>query len=244
MKPVFFLLLLVAGSFFAQAQRNILVITPHPDDAEASCGGYIANAAMQGDTVIILTMTGGEYGIGGKSPAVARAIRTKEAESGAGLLHARVEFFGACDAFLPVDTSSTLKLTKIIERLHPALVLAPWPMDVHNDHQATGLLAWRVFQDKQFSFRLFFYETANEPHTKSFAFVPTTYVDISGVAAIKKKAVMAHVSQNPSGWYNLYEVMAAFRGYEADVEMAEAFMEAKNSSGMGGRKNSTGKTIN
>lgn len=46
---------------------TIVVIAPHPDDGEASCGGLIANAVASGEEVIILTMTGGELGIGGKS---------------------------------------------------------------------------------------------------------------------------------------------------------------------------------
>lgn len=244
MKYTILVLLLIAGCLSAASQKTVLVITPHPDDAEASCGGYILNAVATGDTVVILTMTGGEYGIEGKKPSEAKAIRRKEAEKGAALLNAKIEFFGASDAFLAVDTSSVNRLGKIIERLHPSIVLAPWPMDVHNDHQATGMLAWRAFQDNRFSFRLFFYETANEPHTSTFAFVPTVYVDISSVADKKKIAVMAHASQNPEAWYSMYEVMATFRGYEADVKMAEAFVEARNSSGMGGRKNNTGKKIN
>ena len=239
---IFFLLsvTVLAGS----GQNKVLVITPHPDDAEASCGGYIANATSAGDTVIILTMTGGEYGIGGKAPAEAAAIRKNEAINGAAILHAKVEFFGASDAFLFVDTTSSARLATVIEKIHPSIVLAPWPLDVHNDHQATGMLAWRVFQDRRFSFRLFFYETLNEPHTTSFAFRPTVYVDITNVSDTKKKAVMAHVSQNPAGWYNMYEVMAIFRGYEADVKMAEGYIEATNSSGMGGRENKVQKTLN
>ena len=239
-----FILLAVLCCSFAKAQKTVLVITPHPDDAEASCGGYIANAVAAGDTVVILTMTGGEYGIERKSPAEAKIIREKEARNGAEILKAKIEFFGATDAFLSADTSVAAKLEKIIQRLKPAIVLAPWPMDVHNDHQATGILAWRVFQDKRFSFRLFFYETINEPHPKSFAFVPTDYVDISDVAAIKEKAVMAHTSQYPLRWYNMYITLATVRGYEADVKMAEAYIEAKNSSGMGGRENKAAKVLN
>ncbi|MFI5137789.1 MAG: PIG-L deacetylase family protein [Sphingobacteriales bacterium] len=225
------------------AQNTIVVITPHPDDAEASCGGLIANSVAAGDKVVIITITGGEYGIGGKTPAEARAIRTVEAQNAADVLHAKVEFFGGIDASLPVDTSNTARLAEILLRLKPSVVLAPWPLDVHPDHQATGLLAWRVFQDNRFSFDLFFYETSNSPHTKTFAFVPTDYVDITNQMAIKKEATYQHKSQNPAEWYGMYEILATVRGYEADVPFAEAYIRAQNSSGMGGRRNITGKLL-
>ncbi|HEX3024122.1 MAG TPA: PIG-L deacetylase family protein [Chitinophagaceae bacterium] len=246
MKPKYFLciavcFLLICINCFAQ--KTIVVITPHPDDAEASCGGLIANSIAAGDKVIILTMTGGELGIGGKSREEARAIRTAEAYNAASVLKANVEFFGAIDASLAFDSASSSKLTEILLKWNPAIVLAPWPLDVHSDHQATGLLAWKVFQDKRFSFSLFFYETINEPHTKTFGFIPTEYIDISAVMEIKKKALYQHQSQHPSQWYGMYETLSKVRGYEADKPFAEAYCRAQNSSGMGGRSNSIKKTL-
>ncbi len=230
-------------SFTSKAQDTLVVITPHPDDAEASCGGLIANSVAAGKTVIILTMTGGEWGIAGKSGEEARVIRAEEAKNAANQLGATVQFFGAVDASLSVDSFNTARLSEILLRLKPGLVLAPWPMDVHADHQATGLLAWRVFQDKRFSFTLYFYETTNSPHTKTFAFTPTDYIDITGQMEIKKKAALLHGSQNPSDWYGMYETLATVRGYEADVPFAEAYIRAQNSSGMGGRSNTVRKVL-
>ncbi len=245
-KPGYCIALCAALCFLAfrsVAQDTIVVITPHPDDAEASCGGLIANSVAAGNKVFIITMTGGELGIGGKTKEQARAIRQVEAVNAGKVLGAEVEFFGAVDASLPVDTASTAKLTQMLLRLNPSVVLAPWPMDVHPDHQATGLLAWRVFQNKKLSFSLYFYETTNSPHTKTFGFVPTDYIDITSQMAKKKEATLQHVSQNPKDWFNMYEVLATVRGYEADVPLAEGYVKAQNSSGMGGRKNICAKTL-
>ncbi|HVM87310.1 MAG TPA: PIG-L deacetylase family protein [Puia sp.] len=221
------------------AQKTIVVITPHPDDAEASCGGLIANAIAEKNKVIIITMTGGELGIAGKSKEEAHAIRTVEAKNAAAVLGAKIEFFGAIDASLAVDFANTSRLTEMLLLWKPSVVLAPWPLDVHVDHQATGLLAWRVFQDKQLSFDLFFYETINEPHTKTFDFSPTDYVDISNVIEKKKRALLQHKSQEPERWWGMYQTLATVRGYEADVPYAEAYIHAQNSSGMGGRSAKT-----
>ena len=233
----------IASSTSEEKQKIIVVITPHPDDAEASCGGLIANYIAAGDDVIILNMTGGEYGIWNKSPEEARNIRTMEAKNAGDVLGAKEVFFGGIDAHLDIDSANTEKLKKILMELNPDIVLSPWPMDVHNDHQATGILAWRVFQDPRFKFDLYFYETTNTPHTKTFQFVPTHYVDISNVMDLKKEATLQHKSQNPIGWYYMYETLAEFRGYESDVKFAEAYIQAQNSSGLGGRTSAVNKTL-
>lgn len=223
--------------------QTIVVIAPHPDDAEASCGGLIANSISIGDNVIILTMTGGELGIWGKSKEEVRTIRAEEARNAAAVLGAKVEFFGAVDASLTVDSTTTCKLIEILLRLNPDIVLAPWPLDVHSDHQASGLLAWRVFQDRRFTFDLYFYETSNSPHTKTFQFVPTDYVDITDVIKKKQEALYQQKSQGPADWWGMYEHMAIVHGYEADVLYAEAYIKARTFSGMGGRPGVVGKTL-
>lgn len=225
------------------ANATIVVITPHPDDAEASCGGLIANTIASGEKVIIITMTGGELGIGGKTNEEARLIREQEARNAAVILGAEIIFFGAVDASLVSDAMNTEKLKQLLLKIKPSIVTAPWPMDVHPDHQATGMLAWRVFQDNQLSFQLFFYETTNSPHTKSFQFIPTDYVDITSQMEKKKLAVYQHKSQGSNEWYGMYEILAKVRGYEADVPFAEAYIRANNSSGLGGRSNKTEKIL-
>lgn len=214
---------------------TLVVLAPHPDDGEASCGGLIANATAAGHEVVVLTMTGGELGIAGMGPQDARALRTREAREAAALLGARIEMFGAVDGSLAVDAPTLERLADTLVRLHSTLVLAPWPLDVHADHQATGLLAWRVFQDRRLAFELYFYETTNSPHTKSFSFTPTDFVDISEVLKRKVEAASRHRSQNAAEWMEMYVTLARVRGWDADVSSAEAYAKARNSSGLGGR---------
>lgn len=222
---------------------TLVVIAPHPDDAEASCGGLIANAVAAGDTAIVLTMTGGELGIGGKPAEQARAVRADEARRAAAELGARIEFFGAQDGALVADAAAGARLEALLVRLKPDVVTAPWPLDLHPDHQAAGLLAWRAFLASRPGFALHFYETANLPHTRSFGFVPTDYVDVSGVAVRKRAAVLLHASQDPQAWYGLYEIMMQSRGYETDVPLAEAYVRARPAAGLGGRAGGAGKTL-
>jgi len=56
-------------------------------------------------------------------------------------------------------------------------------------------------------------------------FLPNTYVDISPVVEQKKTALFAHVSQDGRGiWREHHEIMAQWRGREAGVTAAEAFV--------------------
>ncbi|MEW5946297.1 MAG: PIG-L deacetylase family protein [bacterium] len=227
----------------AAARAAVVVIAPHPDDGEASCGGLIANAAAAGERVVILTMTGGELGIPGRGAAEARAIRAEEARRGAEALGAEAAFFGAVDGSLEVTAETVEKLKKMLTDFDPGVVLAPWPLDVHPDHQASGLLAWRVFHDKSFRFELYFYETSNMPHTKTFQFFPTHYVDVTDTMKLKQKALYEHKSQLPQAWFDMYRVIAGFRGYEADTGFAEAYLRARNYSSLGGRAPVVRKTL-
>lgn len=241
--PLLWIACLVACCWLGTARATLVVLTPHPDDAEASCGGLIANTVAAGEPVVIVTMTGGELGVWGKSPEQARELRSDEARSAAAVLGATVEFFGAVDAALAVDAATTKKLKDSLLRLRPSVVLAPWPLDVHSDHQATGMLAWRAFQDPRSSFELYFYETSNAPHTRSFQFVPTHYVDITDVLEKKRAATHQHRSQGPADWFDTYVALARVHGFTADVGYAEAYLRARNSSGLGGRAGGTEKTL-
>lgn len=233
-------LVLAAGALQA---GMLVVIAPHPDDGEASCGGLIANAVAAGDSVVVLEMTGGELGVWGKSPEEARAIRTAEARRAAATLGARAEFFGGLDGSLVSDAAGAARLGAVLGALQPDVVVAPWPLDVHPDHQAAGQLTWRAFQDPATTFALYFYETTNSPHTRSVAFTPTDYVDITGVLERKREATLQHASQNPAEWFDMYANLALVHGYAADVTYAEAYVRARNGSGLGGRAEHTGRTL-
>jgi LmbE family N-acetylglucosaminyl deacetylase len=73
--------------------------------------------------------------------------------------------------------------------------------------------------------------------------VPTDYVDITDVLEKKREATYQHRTQGPADWFGMYVEMATFRGYQVDVPYAEAYLRARNSSGMGGRAGVVGKIL-
>jgi LmbE family N-acetylglucosaminyl deacetylase len=73
------------------------------------------------------------------------------------------------------------------------------------------------------SFDLYFYEVNTGSETMAFA--PDSYTDITAQREKKKIAMFAHKSQDPVNVYNtFFKTMEEFRGLEANVKAAEAFM--------------------
>src|SRR5439155_23275773 len=70
---------------------------------------------------------------------------------------------------------------------------------------------------------LYFFEVDSGSQTQGFT--ANTYVDITTVLEKKKTSLFAHVSQDGQGiWRQHHEIIAAWRGREAGVAAAEAFV--------------------
>ncbi len=66
---------------------------------------------------------------------------------------------------------------------------------------------------------------------QSLGFLPDTYVDVSPVLEKKKAALFAHLSQDGTGiWSQHHQVIASWRGREAGVTAAEAFVHLNRDS--------------
>ena len=70
--------------------------------------------------------------------------------------------------------------------------------------------------------------------SQSQGFTPNTYVDVSAVVEKKKAALFAHTSQDGERiWREHHEPVAKFRGREAGVEWAEAFVHLNRDNKLG-----------
>jgi LmbE family N-acetylglucosaminyl deacetylase len=97
------------------------------------------------------------------------------------------------------------------------------------DHQVASVLTIRAWMAGQRTPPLYFFEVNTGSQTEGF--MPDTYVDISSVVEQKKAALFAHVSQDGQGiWREHHEVMASWRGREAGVAAAEAFVHLNRTS--------------
>lgn len=205
---------------------HIVCVGAHPGDPEFGCGGTMAKYSDAGHRVTFLYLTRGEASDPHKTYAEMAALRTMEAAISCKVLNATAMYAGQVDGNTVLDKNKNEEMTKMIVGLQPDIVFTQWPVDAHPDHQVTGLLPLTAWVRSERKFHLYFYEVNTGSET--MAFTPTDYVDISAVRERKKEAMFAHKTQNPVETYNDYfKPLEEFRGLEAGVKAAEAFIHFK-----------------
>lgn len=202
---------------------NVVCVGAHPDDPESGCGGTLAMYAAQGHRVTVVYLTRGERGIPGKSESEAAAVRTAEAEAACSLLGAKPVFAGQIDGATELNRARVDAVGRLLDAEAPDVVFTHWPIDTHMDHEIASLLTIRAYVARERRFPLYFFEVNAGSQTMGFA--PSHYVDVTHVREKKKAALFAHKSQNGEDIYRKYhEAMENFRGREARVAAAEAFV--------------------
>ncbi len=217
-------------------ERTLLVIAPHPDDAELGCGGTLALAASQGWRVVILDLTRGEMA-SNASPEE----REAEARQAARLLGvAERHCAGLPDGQL--EAASSLRQVVAAVRSHrPQILMGPYHRDRHPDHQVAGQLLPRAAHlaglpryrvpGEPWRPRVILQYFINE-HTH-----PQVLVDVSGVHHLKRKALATYRSQfcprgrrvtvlNRPAYLQYILARDRYFGALRGVEAAEGFMMA------------------
>jgi len=121
--------------------KRIIVISPHPDDAEIIAGGYLAMASSSGAQVKLVVVTDG-----GKGTKVAgedvKDVRKKEQEEAAKCLGIKdLSFLGIQDTEVPSPSILTNVLLPIMREYAPDVAITVDPFlkyESHMDHINTG----------------------------------------------------------------------------------------------------------
>jgi LmbE family N-acetylglucosaminyl deacetylase len=206
-----------------RSRLHVVAIGGHPDDPETGCGGTLAIASAAGHRVTVVYLTRGERGIEGATLEAAARTRTGEAEAACRILGATPVFAGQIDGATEFSRDHAERFTTLVRGLQPDLVLTHWPIDTHADHQVASLLAFRAWLSLGHAFTLCYFEVNAGEQTRGFS--PTDYVDITAVAEVKRRAVLAHASQGGADILRDHHgPMATFRGREIGVAQAEAFV--------------------
>lgn len=113
--------------------NNILVVNPHPDDAEISMGMRIQEHTKRGDVVNEIILCKGELGGNPKE-------REREAEKTAKILGINKVWFFEHPNTRFDKTRNVLKndIETIINEVRPSLIYGPWYKDEHIDHAVAG----------------------------------------------------------------------------------------------------------
>jgi N-acetylglucosamine malate deacetylase 1 len=119
---------------------KILCIHAHPDDAEILAGGTLALLAKAGHRITIVTMTAGDCGSAELGPEELSRVRKAEAAAAAALIGAEYECSGFRDFSIFNDDASRRRITELLRRLSPDVVVTASPEDYLCDHEATSQL--------------------------------------------------------------------------------------------------------
>ena len=189
-------------------QQTVLVVTPHPDDAEGGAGGTIAMWTSEGKKVVLVVCTNGDKGTSDRTIEPAELAKTREKEqlnAGKVLNLAEVVFLRFPDQNLEDCVEFRKALVRQIRKHRPDIVLTidpNRPYIRHRDHYMTG----RVTLDAVFPYArdyLAFPDLIDEglePYKVQEVWLfrseePDTYIDITDTFETKMDALYCHVSQ-------------------------------------------------
>lgn len=135
---------------------DVLIIAPHPDDAELGMGGAIARFVAEGRRVGILDLTNGE-----PTPHGSPEIRARETAAASELLGIPWrENLGLANRSLEHTLDARHKLAGVIRRTRPKWLFAPYWTDAHPDHVA----ATSLVEAARFWAKLTKSDIPGEPH--------------------------------------------------------------------------------
>lgn len=179
---------------------DVLAIGAHPDDVELSCGGTVIKLVKQGHRVGILDLTQGELGTRGD-----RTIRAGEAARAAQVMGVALrENLKLPDGNIELHMENRLRLVRAIRMWQPDVLLFPYTVDRHPDHERAHVLC----RDAWFSAGLQKVKTSLRGRSQDpfrprayyhfmqwYEFVPSFIVDISAEFEQRMETMRAYRSQ-------------------------------------------------
>ncbi|MCH7990722.1 MAG: PIG-L family deacetylase [Planctomycetes bacterium] len=230
---------------------RILAIHAHPDDLEFQCAGTLALLGQKGCELTMVTMTPGDCGSAEKSPQAISQIRRNEAQRSAELLHAEYVCLEFRDLSIMHDNQSRQRVTEMIRRARPDLVITAPLLDYMSDHEVTA----KLVRDACFNAPIPNYTTQQWDPSAPIEKIPNLYftdpiegtdyfgnsipaefiVDISSTFELKRQMLACHESQRSwlrkqhgiDEYLDRAERWSAARGTEINAQYGEAFTQYK-----------------
>ncbi len=135
---------------------DLLIIAPHPDDAELGMGGAILKFKQEGLRVGVLDLTSGE-----PTPHGTPEIRARETAAATQILDLDWrENLGLPNRSLQATIENRAKLAGVFRQQRPRWLFAPYWVDAHPDHVA----ATQLVDDARFWSKLTKTDLPGAPH--------------------------------------------------------------------------------
>ena len=196
---------------------KILVLSPHTDDAEISCGGTIAKMKKLGNELLCLSFSYANISIPEDFPKISTFLEYEKSMNLFGIEHLSFDY---PTRYFPDHKQNILELLiKFKERFKPDIVLLPNSCDVHQDHQVIHQEGLRAFRNCS----IFGYEniwnTIGKPNM-------STYIPLTNEHIGKKMEVIECYRSQIHKKPDLIDVvlsLAQVRGSEIGAKYAETF---------------------
>lgn len=181
---------------------DVLVVAPHPDDAEISVGGIIAASRSQQMRVGVIELTGGE-------PTPNGTVETRRAETDQATKILDLSWRDNLELpnrSLQPTLEARRRLAEVFRKTRPRVILAPFSQDAHPDHVAASSLCddarfWAKLTRSDMAFDPFWPPTLLHYFSIHLRIHPSASVvlDISEFIETKMTAVTAYHSQLVKG---------------------------------------------
>lgn len=188
---------------------SAIAIAAHPDDIEFCMAGTLLWLKRAGWEIHYLNLSSGNLGSVDFSAAKTRLVRRVEAKRAAQILGAHYHASLTDDLEILYELKTLRRLAAVIREVKPAVILTHSPQDYMEDHTNTSRLAVTA----AFSRGMPNFKTT--PRRASISgdvtvyhamphglrdglrrqIIPGAFVNTTGVHAIKREALAAHVSQ-------------------------------------------------
>jgi len=199
--------------------KSVLILAPHPDDAEFSSGATVSKFIEEGKEIYYAVFSMCEKSVPEGLPENSIELELDEAAANMGIDPSHVLKYKYPVREFPKYRQEILEdLVKLNRELEPELVLMPSRYDTHQDHLTIHEEGLRAFKKTN----LLGYEMP----WNNFTFTSSVYFVIDRPHLDKKLEVLecykTQQSRNYSG-NKFIEALATVRGVQINEELAEAF---------------------
>lgn len=228
--------------------RQVLFVSPHPDDAAVGAGATLARLVAAGARVHVVDLTSGETGTlsADVKPSDLARRREEEERASLGLLGIGEVTFARLPDYGLTEKDVTAAVMPLLRQMRPDFLMMPDPWtryEAHPDHRAAGLGAAAALLAAGFPHAL--PEAGPGVAQPAAAFYatdrPNTFVPAEGFWEKKIAAMGVHASQFPAQMLPLYagyfaersETMPGGPGPKEAFRVLDAYFLHMNPDGAG-----------
>jgi LmbE family N-acetylglucosaminyl deacetylase len=190
-----------------EGARNILAVSPHPDDMEIAAGGYLADAIGRGAGVKLVVVSDGRMGVTSIEKEVPMeeivGMRRREQLEAVNVLGIKdLQFLEYVDTEVPPPAVLAKDMIAVTRTFRPDLVVTvdPFlPYESHSDHVNTGMAVMRAVLLHSLPYIQKSVKVASEPPAIALGITshPNVVIPIDESIERKMQSILCHKSQFP-----------------------------------------------